>query len=268
MTDHQLHEFAARARECVAVPDFDELDRRGARRRATRRITAVGVAAALALTGYLAVGQRRDTAEQPIDRPDQVQGATEPYPGSAAWLPLDAGTYRLRLDHQDPPVTATFTTPDGWRGWFGPNRPVGRDGYVGLLLLTVDRVVARPCQPGTGGMDTVGPGAAALVEALTRMPRHRVTMRPRPDDRFGFPGTHLQVLAGAGVQCPHYEDFLLWHTQAGIIQAAGPHARLDLWVVDVHGTPVLVSATSMRGTPRWALRELDAVVDSVVLDAG
>ena len=43
---------------------------------------------------------------------------------------------------------------------------------------------------------------------------------------------------------------------------------MDLWVVDVGGEAVLVTASIGPGTPDWAVDDLEAVVDSVELVEG
>ncbi len=239
--------------------------RRRRRRRRVRVAAVVCAAMALAVVGYMTTTRPLPAADQPEARHAQVRLDATWWPGGESRPQLRAGTYELPLDRNDVPFTALVTVPEGWRGWYGPDREVGPHGYVGVLLLSVMQVVSRPCREGTRGMRMVADGPSVLVEALTRMPRHRVRIAPRPDDRFGLPGTYLQV-RGTGARCPGGAEFELWNTKEGLVPAAGPRARMDLWVVDMHGTPVLVAATSAPGTPGWALRQLDQVVASVELD--
>ncbi len=235
--------------------------------RSRRGLVAAGcLAATLALGAHAA--RPATPTEPPVDASGQPRLEAGWWPGGQDRPRLRAGTYELPLDRHDVPFTALVTVPGGWRGWYGPERPVGSRGYVAVLLLNVLQVVSRPCQAGTRGMAVLDRTPAALVEALTRLPGHRVTVAPHADQRFGVPGTHLRVRGTGAAACPQGAVFELWNTTAGLVPAVGPHARMDLWVVDLHRTPVLVAAVSAAGTPGWALHELDRVVASVDLDQG
>ena len=99
----------------------------------------------------------------------------------------------------------------------------------------------------------------------SRLPRHRVVVAPEPDDRFGYPATHLRLRAG-DLSCPGaVTEFELFLADHGLIASLGSRSILDLWVVDVGRHPVLVAATWTPNSPTWLVRETAAVLASVRL---
>lgn len=182
---------------------------------------------------------------------------------------LEAGRYEIPLDREDHPLMAQLTVPQGWlAGGRGPNLVDTREAFAGVSVHVVTQVAVRPCAPGTSGMEEVT-WPDEVVAALTRVPRSRVVVAPRPDDRFGSPGTHLRVQM-TGPRCPARFGVPqplsgVFNTPSGVAVLA-PGDTADMWVVDVHGTPVAVVAVWSAGTDESTVDRLDAVLDSVVLD--
>jgi len=265
MSDQLLRSFASRAHDLVPHVNFDELVHRGERLRRRRRATVAGVVGALvAITGYALSVPSDQRATGPADG-DRGQVEATPYPGGVSLPRLAAGTYELRPSWDPSHPSVVFTVPKRWHGWYGPNRFAGKHGYVGFLALEVDEVVSHPCNALRGGWPVNGAGS--LVQTLTRLPGHRLVMAPTPDDRFGYPGTHLRLKAGA-IGCPDDREWRLWSDQTGLMQSAGAGSTMDLWVVDVEPKPLLLVATTMPRTPQRVIDELGAVVDSVRLVPG
>jgi hypothetical protein len=261
MPEHQLQLFARRAERCVVLPDLDSLVHRGVvRRRRTRGIVAVLVAAAVAVAGVL-LGTRLDTRAQDPIRPPEPQPAWTFRPGDGTQA-LEPGTYRIE---SDPSWTAWVTVPEHWSSWLGPVRQDDDGGEVAVLVLEVSAVTNEACQLDVADMTPVGSDPAALVQALQVLPRHRVTMAPSPDDRFGLPATHLRLEASTRARCP-YREFPLFRSGDWRVESAGPHNRMDLWVVDVAGQVVLVVATTAEAATDRAREELAAVVGSIRLE--
>jgi hypothetical protein len=262
MPEQELHHFARRAAQCVVVPDLDALVRRGVtRRRRTRGVVAGLVAAAVAIGGVL-VGTRLDTRAQdhPIRPPDRAP--VETYLAGDGTQPLEPGTYRIESETW---FTALVTVPEGWSSWLGPVRGRTDESMVAMLVLEVSAVASEACQLHVADMTQVRSDPAALVEALQALPRHRVILAPRPDDRFGFPATHLAVEASARARCP-YRDFLIFGSGDWGIESAGPHSRMDLWVVDVAGRTAVVVATTAEAATDRAREQLAAMVGSIRLE--
>ncbi len=272
MTDARVREFAERAEQILELPDLGRLADRGKRLRRRRRTTAVAGLAAAAVTvagGYLAAVDRKAEVD-PVD--DTSTGGALAYPGSGTTLAkLRGGTYELRLDREGFPAHARFTVPEGWRGWYGPSRPYMKQGYVGILVGDVEEVADRVCQVPVSDMRPVGDSPEALVEALTDLPRHPVVEGPERTTFAGWPSTHLVLRADRNASCPRWSGFIeLWNSPGGggLVPALGPGAVIEQWVVELGSEAVLVTASIGPGTPDWAVKELDAVVDSVELVEG
>ena len=261
MPEQQLHHFAHRAEQCVVVPDLDALVRRGVvRRRRTRGVIAGLVVAAVAVGGVV-LGTRLDTRAQDPIRPPEPLPVRSYLPGDGSQT-LEPGTYRIE---SEPSFTALITVSEGWTSWFGPVRDDGGGGVIAVLVLEVSAVTNEPCQLDQADMTRVGSDPAALVQALLVLPRHRVVLAPRPDGRFGFPATHLAVEASTRARCP-YRDFPIFYSGDWPVESAGPHSRMDLWVVDVAGRAVLVEATTYETATDLAREELAATIGSIRLE--
>lgn len=261
--DERLREFARRVEVTFDLPDLDEIVDRGDHlRRSRRRRTALGAAVVIAAlgAGYVAVSS---LGSRDVDSTNGVK----PWPGSSDLPEASAGTYEMELHREGFPVTARFTIPDGWDGWFGPARGIEepRDGYVGVLIGDVEDVATRVCSGAVSEMRPVGNTASELLEALTEIPRHALVDGPEQVSFDGLPATHLTLVGEADATCGEGSVLELWNAPGAglLIPALGPNSTIDLWVVDFAGEAILVSASSARGTPGWAKRELDGIVDSI-----
>jgi hypothetical protein len=183
---------------------------------------------------------------------------------------VTGGTYEMVLDREGSPARARFTVPEGWKGWFGPNRPFMKTGYVGLLVADVDEVAERVCVDPVSDMRPVGDSPEELVEALGALPGHPEVESPARTTFAGYPATHLALRADGGGGCRGGGAVEIWSSpgSGGLIPSLGPGGTMDLWVVDVGGEAVLITASIGPGTPDWAVDDLEAVVDSVELVEG
>jgi hypothetical protein len=224
--------------------------------------------AAVVVTGFL-VGSPSDPKADvsPAENP-RLASATKYY-GYGDRPELEPGTYALTVSPDPDGPIAVLDLPAGWHAdRLGPNRGFDDDpGFVGVLVTEVYDALEEPCLPAEDGMRVLTADPDDLVSALVTMPRGRVLAGPETVEAFGHPATHLRVQAGNG-HCPFGEP--LWLTRStGIgqpVPASPDHALSDVWVVDVpEGRPVLVSATWTPDTPRAAVQELHAVIDSLEL---
>jgi hypothetical protein len=264
MTELQVEEFARRAVSAVELPDLAEIAARGRRRRRRRWTVAAATTTVVALGGYLAVVDG-DPDVRPVEDPESE---VRHYPGGSELPRLAPGTYELELGRESSPGAARFTVPEGWNGWFGPNRPYLRHGYAGLLVGDVDRVAEAACGGPVSPMREVGDETGALVAALEELPRHELVAPPAAVTFAGLPATHLTLRGSGSTRCEG-GVFELWDSpgSGGLIQAAPPRSTVEAWVVALAGEAVLVTATSSPRTPARVLEELDRVVDSVELRA-
>jgi hypothetical protein len=266
MSELELLEFRTRAEELVDLPDLAELESRGRRLRQRRMALGAGVAAAvLAVTGGLVMTQRDDDGDStPVEPPDdRAPAEVVDYPGPLMEI-LDAGTYVLQPSGEDDAPRAQLTVPEGWNAWEGPNRfddDLETTGwYAGLLVVDPFAVSSRLCTEPQGD-DHVDGSAAALVEAIERIPGLQVTALPETDELFGHKATHLEVRATRALRtCDDPNANLISTERQGIVS---PDTPADLWVVDVEEQAYLVIASSSPTTPPEIQQELYAIVDSI-----
>lgn len=272
MSDQQLKDFGARAETLVEIPDFAELDLRGRHLRVRRR---AGVAAALAVV-LTVVGvataqiHRKSEDPRPIKPP---HAGARTYQGGTMKT-LEPGTYRLHPSLTASDLTAELTVPAGWNSWIGPNRfdghAPGRSNnealghltwYVGALVLEVDGVNTRGCGAPLPDLETT----KGVVRALQRTFSMEVIRGPETVQRFGYPATRMRLrVTKQAERC--VADTAVFHSTAdGYIQYVYPGTVLDVWVVDVDGTPIYVQRAWTPNAPDHIRRQLDSVIDSIEL---
>ena len=169
-----------------------------------------------------------------------------------------------------------FTVPKGWSGirdWAIYPTGLGMDGWnasgvpngLGVAYLGASEVVMDPC--GTGSLSDTS-SVADLVAAIRSKPDWLVSA-PVDVELGGLRGQRLDVElpADATTSCGRYEAF----REPGEgdpshrFHAQGPSNRLRVWVIDVHGLPLVFVRSSFAATPADKLAEADAIIDSFVL---
>lgn len=262
MSEQQLKEFGARAETLVEFPDFAELDQRGRNLRVRRRAgVAAALAAVLAVTGTALWQTQRDpTKDDPITPP---HSDVRPYPGEGD-NKLPAGTYRLRPSLIESDLTAEVTVPSGWNAWVGPQAG-NDDWYVNVLVLEVDAVNTHGCGNPWNHLTTT----KAVVRALQRAFSTEVLSAPEQTVKFGYPATHLRLRDTAEVEdCPADSSSIFHSTWNDFIPYGGVGWILDVWVLDVDGTPIYVQKIRSPNAPKFARSEQNAVVDSIRITSG
>jgi len=272
MSEQQLKDFGAHAETLVEIPDFGQLDRRGHEVRVRRRAgVAAALAAVLAVVGVTVTQiHRNDVDDRPITPPGSLKA--RPYKGGTMKT-LEAGTYQLHPSLVESDLTAQLTLPDGWNSWVGPNRfdghAPGRSNsealdyltwYVGALVLEVDGVNTRGCGSPVNHLTTTH----GVVAALRRAFAMEVVREPQQVRRFGYPATRMRLRVTKEFEKCDEDTLSVFHsTGDGFIQYAGPGTLLDVWLVDVGGTPIYVQRAWTPNAPESAIDELDSVIDSI-----
>jgi len=268
----QLKEFGARAETLVEIPDFAELDQRGRELRVHRRVgVAAAVVAVLAVVGVTVTQIHRNDVD---NRPIKPPGAVVPpnYPGGTM-KDLEEGTYRFHPSLAQSDLTAELTVPAGWNSWVGPNRFDGHGHgrtngealghltwYVGALILEVDGVNTHGCSGLVKAVET----PEQVVKALGHSFSMPVVQAPEPVTRFGRPATHMRLLVTKEAEACKGGELTVFQSSAdGYIQYAGPGTFLDVWVVDVGGTPIYVQRAWTRNAPAKIRSELDDIINSI-----
>ena len=236
--------------------------------RVNRLVALAVVVACVVLAAVIApsvLGQRSD--RHPVSpgasssRSTQVSAPRE-LPASGF---VDPGTYVIDAG----PDVGTFTVaiPAGWeaKGDYavGKRSVVPPDG-MGLSVQQVGNLFANPCRAATGmHTPTVGPSVEDLVRALTSHSGYNAVAEG-PITLDGYTGQRVQLAIPASLGGCEAGTFSMWTDEKGYNRsAAGPGELDDLWILDVHGTRVVVDAFTCPGTTSADARELGAVRDSI-----
>ncbi len=271
MSEQQLKDFGAHAETLVELPDFAAIDARGRNLRARRQVSvAATLAAVVAVVGVTVTQIRRDdTDTRPVKPPPSIGAQT--YVGGTMKT-LDEGAYRLHPS-SDTDVTAELTLPSGWNSWIGPNKfdghAPGRSNeqalghltwYVGALVLEVDAVNTHGCGNPGNSLET----AKDVVRALGHTFSTEVIRPGESVHRFGYPATKLRLRVTKALQeCGEADLSALHGTADGFIQYPYVGTVMDVWILDVDGTPIYVQEAWTPNAPPAARDELHAVIESI-----
>jgi hypothetical protein len=224
------------------------------------------------------VGSSPSTVPSPTPSP-----AASPIPLQGG--PLVPGTYFIGPDLKDHwmacpeqptpgcsnTMLLTFTVPDGWAGvfdsiWLYPEQNRAPDG-AGMIFTRGGWLRSDPCRStqADAGDEApvdipVGPTVDDFATALADHPLLDTTT-PIDTTLAGYSGKYLDLQVPDLAACTsRYEP---WD---GNIYAQGSGHRWHLWILDVDGQRVVVEATDYAGTSSEHRAELQAIVDSVVIE--
>jgi hypothetical protein len=186
-------------------------------------------------------------------------------------MPLAPGRYAV-LSGIDMQVTAAVTdnwsAVDDWavRGPSGYEAP----GGMGLRFYTVGNLFNNPSSFADGLQDPpVGPTADDLIEAIVDQSEWTAST-PRDTTIGGFPARHVRITIpdGAELDPRNGGSFFLFQDEgAGQIWGLEAGQMFEVYVVDVNGERLVLDAFHYPGTSEADLADLQAVVDSIRIDA-
>jgi hypothetical protein len=207
-----------------------------------------------------------------------------PYPTPVA-APAHAGKTQLLADAPTP-VRLTVTLPTGWE-MASPAfyRKPGSPSPVGLSIgaYNIQHVNTFPCRWSSDSFtDTATPRTAAgLATALSAFwgqdPNASffsnasiapISSRPRPATIGGHPAQYVEVLIPSTLDFSRCDgrQFVLWESGGSSVRyGLGPGEIDRLWVLEVHGTLVVIDAALPLLASRSDAAELQRVIDSVVV---
>ena len=212
---------------------------------------------------------------QPSPSPTATPTAT-PRPNSGG--DLEPGSYVARpFPAPDDGLTVTYTVPDGWSregpGLVPAGDPgTGPPGGIAFQFIDLTTINGDPCDwSGTADDVSVGPGVVDLVEALREQTAYEVS-EPIDVTIGGHSGKRVDIVmpteafAGQDEQAPGCDDevFRLW-TESGVY-AQGPANRWQTNILDVDGRRLVIVVQDFPGTSPEDRAELDAIVDSFVIN--
>ena len=257
-----------------------------------RLIFALGGAAAVLVVALVALGrygnQPGGVGGQPS--PSSITSPSAPPAPTATPRPypdvdrvLAAGTYVLHpLRPQDSSLAVTFTVADGWQTFGAVLIPsgdpeTGPPGGMAVLFPGDVTTLNDPCDwRGTADDVSFGPAVEDLVEALRAQTAYEVS-DPVDVTIGGYSGKRVDIVhptepfLGQTSRAPDCDQdvFQLWNTAAWGeegIYAQGPADRWHTHILDVEGTRLVVVSRDFAGTSPADRAEMDAIIDSLVID--
>lgn len=176
---------------------------------------------------------------------------------------LAPGTYLIT---EVEPFRITVTVPEGWQNVRVPGLVWG-DGAV-LGFWNLDNLYADPCTPASGLLDpTPGPTVDDLVAAFNRVPGV-VLSTPTDVTVDGFAAKQADLRFEGSDSCTG-EDAVLWPigTAGDAAPAPAPGEVERLWFVDVDGHRLLIATTDTTDAADEVRAELDAIFESIHIEA-
>ncbi len=203
--------------------------------------------------------------------------------------PLEPGTYFIDPD-ADPstPLRVVYEVPvEGWTSWIGAAK-FAEEGWVAVSITSVTNLVRHGCRDHSPTDPPVGPSVDDLATALADLAPFRVTLPPKDVTIYGYSGKHLELTVPdmpfefrrngtLFAECTGYDwhrrylmswiaPHLVAHGGYAFYGYTAPGATEELWILDVEGTRLVISAVRSPGSPRKDLAELRAILGSIRLE--
>ena len=257
-----------------------------------RLIFALGGAAAVLVVAFIALGRYGNQPGGAGGAPSPSSITSQSVPPAPTSTPspypdvdrvLAAGAYVLHpLRAQDSSLAVTFTVADGWQTFGSALLPsgdpeTGPPGGMAILFPGDVTTLNDPCNwRGTADDVTVGPAVDDLVEALVAQTAYEVS--DPVDVTIGrYSGKRVDIVLptdpfeGQTSDAPECDlgVFQLWNTAAwgeDGIYAQGPADRWHTHILDVDGTRLVIVTRDFAGTSAAERAEMDAIIDSVVIE--
>lgn len=190
---------------------------------------------------------------------------------------LEPGPYWVDPDVDScTPLRVLFTIPaDGWLAWTGTFKPedsavVGsEDRRVGVSIVTVTNLVVDGCTDHRLADPPVGPSVDDLAAALVDLGPFLVTAPPTDVTIYGYSGTHLELSLPA---MPFSEcvdgEVISWDAPVLSYPFHGYLPRMieEFWILDVHGSRLVIVAGRVPDSAPEDVEELQAVLDSIQIE--
>jgi hypothetical protein len=207
-----------------------------------------------------------------------------PYPVVRA-VPVVAGTTEL-VPAGSASVRLTIRLPDGWARASDATyvRPGGTaPALVSIGAWSLRQVNVFPCRwsAAVTADDQLMRTAAGQAQALSSwwgqdpgMPPDSnagiapVATKPQLTTLGNYPAWRLEVLIPSDfdmTQCDGGQT-ILWESANGDVRSGlGPGELIRVWVADIDGVPIVIEGSTFLTTPSAAAAELQAIIDSMVL---
>ncbi len=231
---------------------------------------ALGAAAAVlvAVIGFTIVGGGSGNFGAPDPTPTP---SSTPVAILAGQQDLAAGRYSIASGIS---MQVSAAVPNDWSavGSWGFRGPQGYEPPqgTGLRFYTVGNLLNNPSDVNDGLQDPpVGPTVDHLIEAIVDQSEWTASI-PSDTTIGGFPARHVRITIpdGAELDPRNGGSFFLFQDEgAGQIWGLAAGQMFEVYVVDVEGERLVLDAFHYPGTSEADFAELQAVVDSIRIDA-
>jgi hypothetical protein len=199
----------------------------------------------------------------PSTTPDSSPTASPASFDAQAQGELEPGSYVLEYFE---PLRITFTIPAGWSKFHYPAGAWGED--VGFGFETVDNVYIDPCRSDLGMHDPpIGPTVDDLATALGSVPGWDATA-PVDVTLAGYAGKQIDLTAPDSWEECFGGESRLYAINGGTdyTLALSPNEHLRLWILDIEGTRLVVSASYTDAASAAERAELQSAVGSIRIE--
>ena len=168
------------------------------------------------------------------------------------------------------PIPITMTVPAGWVGNVGgpyaaflDKGPADASGGAAIAFSLSQKLYADPCSDGGFLAQQPGPTVDDLATALSNLRGITVTA-PTDVNVDGYSGKQLTLTAPVSFKCTLSPDgYAIWQLPLGAIFSLTPGERMVLWILDVNGQRLVVSAETYPATTAQDQAEAQAILNSV-----
>ena len=249
--------------EEATMIDLETPSQTGEQRKGPKRVLVAALLAAAAVVAIALVAIRNDESVSPADEPSTTVTVTAPptVPPQALFsgtdVPLAAGTYSIDAVEGAPTPRILVTIGEGW-GTFDGWGLIKEDDWGQTMTFNLpDRVFLDACHASDG--DHPGPLTTldGVVTALHEQGGWINVTTPTDISIDGYAGKAFQRATPTDLS-----DCTGVFTS--ITQTVYPADNTNtVWVLDLHGTIIIVETRVETGAPAEAHAELAAMLDSI-----
>ena len=183
-----------------------------------------------------------------------------------AFSPLEVETYFIEPVATD--IQVFYTIPaEGWLGWIGTFKPEQGNQGVGMSIVNVTNVVQEGCTTHAAADPPVGPTVDDMAAALAALSPFILTKPPSDVTVDGFSGKHLDLTVPDLAVRVIGDDTAFTDCTSGELKSwigeplsyafhgySHPGQVEEIWLLDVDGTRLMISAIWSPGSPVWPRR--------------